>query len=108
MRYLLISVILFGTWNVSFADSKTQIKKDLHALCMSRFSRTLDKRKVVCDCSVKNLTQNNSDKELLFIYRVLENKKAPQKLNDEQIMLVEFSRNVSEKCLENPKWVVGQ
>lgn len=105
-RLLLIGFFIIA--NTARANDTSSIKAKIFDLCMSRFSRTIDTRKAVCDCSVKNLSLKNDQKELAFIYSVLKNKKAPKKLNDEQVMLVEYSTDVSEKCLENPKWTVNQ
>lgn len=107
MRIFLFCILSFSI-SAASADGTQQIKKKIHDLCMSRFSRTLDTRKATCDCSVKNLALKNNESELKFIYQVLKSKKTPKKTNDEQEMLVEYSRNVSEKCLQNPKWVVNE
>lgn len=108
MVRIFVTIALIFTSSISFGASKDALKKKIHELCMSRFARTLDTRKAVCDCSVKNLDLKNDEKELEFIYQFLKNKKAPEKLNDEQTMLVEYSTDVSEKCVKDPTWVVNQ
>ncbi len=104
-------ILLVATLSLlsSFASAKdkTTMQAQLHQLCMERFARTLDARKAVCDCSVRNMALKNNEKELAFIYKVLKSKSAPKKMNDEQVMLVEFSRNVSVKCVQDPKWTLG-
>lgn len=80
----------------------------IHELCMDRFPRTVDKRKIVCDCVSRNLRLKLDGKELKFVHKFLASKKEPLKMNDEQTMLIEYSNNVSEKCIENPSWVVNQ
>lgn len=78
--------------------------KQIHSMCMERFPRTVDKRKMTCDCEARNLKVKAKEKDLKFLADYFKTKKLPLKITDEQNMLVEFSISVGEECVKNSNW----
>jgi hypothetical protein len=93
------------------AQKRKDILDEMHKICMVKFPRPVDKRKLTCDCLTRNFNQKLDTKDLVILladYKTSdERKKLPPKEDDPNEALFMFNIDVSEACIKNPKWKIG-